>query len=184
MRNGASLPAAMAFLAVVSNLRLITPWNIGLEHLLFCRQTRFQVNIQVRESIADFFLIHIPQKKVNKSCNLKFSTLLEGFRRVASTSPKAKFIRRTSQFALCLDQCAQRKVIPRRNLIKTMKLWKESTAELWVWGREKERQKERESQREKDAQSWIRFSSLVFTPSHFLSYNLDLIFKLNEFRKE
>lgn len=75
----------------------------------------------------------------------------------------SRFIPYTSQFALCPPgQRAQRKAILRRNLIKTIKLWKETTAEPVRSRRRKERKEEKGRDKPTRLEARIRFSSLSF----------------------
>lgn len=76
----------------------------------------------------------------------------------------SRFIRYTSRFALCPPgQYAQRKAIPRWNLIKTIKLWKETSAEPPRSPGEKERKdKKREKVHETGSPDKIFFSYVYF----------------------
>jgi len=79
----------------------------------------------------------------------------------------SRFIRYTSRFALCPPgRYAQRKAIPRRNLIKTIKLWKETSAEPSRSPGEKEKDKKRENKSTR-LEARIRFSSPTFIFARF-----------------
>lgn len=80
----------------------------------------------------------------------------------------SRFIRYTSRFALCPPgRYAQRKAIPRRNLIKTIKLWKETSAEPSRSPGEKERKDKKRENKSTRLEARIRFSSPTFIFARF-----------------
>lgn len=80
----------------------------------------------------------------------------------------SRFIRYTSRFALCPPgRYAQRKAIPRRNLIKTIKLWKETSAEPLRSPGEKERKDKKRENKSTRLEARIRFSSPTFIFARF-----------------
>lgn len=88
----------------------------------------------------------------------------------------SRFIRYTSRFALCPPgRYAQRKAIPRRNLIKTIKLWKETSAEPSRSSEEKERKDKKRENKSTRLEARIRFSSPTFIFARF-SLNPPILF--------
>lgn len=80
----------------------------------------------------------------------------------------SRFIRYTSRFALCpAGRYAQRKAILRRNLIKTIKLWKETSAEPSRSPGEKERKDKKRGNESTRLEARIRFSSPTFIFARF-----------------
>lgn len=80
----------------------------------------------------------------------------------------SRFIRYTSRFALCPPgRYAQRKAIPRRNLIKTIKLWKETSAEPSRSPGEKETKDKKRENKSTRLEARIRFSSPTFIFARF-----------------
>jgi len=89
----------------------------------------------------------------------------------------SRFIRYTSRFALCPPgRYAQRKAIPRRNLIKTIKLWKETSAEPSRSPGEKERKDKKRENKSTRLEARIRFSSLTFIFARFPLNPLTIFF--------
>lgn len=131
----------MAFFAVMSNLCLITGGTCG--RAIFPSHLARQIGDIEQKSNASFklnfrrysFPICPGNFAMSSRFSFTFSPIFFFFFQTRSLERShllfhSRFIPYTSQFALCPPgQCAQRKAIPRRNLIKTIKLWKEATAE-------------------------------------------------------
>lgn len=132
------------------------------------RWKQCEIRYRRSESISFSIYGYALQQQARKMTEKVYSPLTANVTGRTHLLFHSRFIRYTSRFALCpAGRYAQRKAIPRRNLIKTIKLWKETSAEPSRSPGEKERKDKKRGNESTRLEARIRFSSPTFIFARF-----------------